>query len=292
MIPAAVLGALVGIGVVLVWVGLHPRAEPLAAVLGRLGQPRPARLRDDTGPRWVERVGRTRPARAYTDALAADLRVMGRSSDDEVVSLAIDIVAGLAAPVAAAAVLALVGIWLPPLVVLLAAVVLAGLLGLNRWATVESTAKARRSELRYALAAFCDLTAMHLAAGRGVSQALETAAAHGDGWAFTEFRAALAAARERGITGAEGLERLGNDVDVDDVIEVAGAIHLAGQNGAAVRTTLASKAQAIRDRLTADVERKAATATEQMGLPAAAVLMALVAFYCYPAVMSLLHPPH
>jgi hypothetical protein len=28
-----------------------------------------------------------------------------------------------------------------------------------------------------------------------------------------------------------------------------------------------------------------------MGLPAAAVLMALVAFYCYPAVMSLLNPP-
>ena len=291
MIPAAVVGGFVGWGVVLVWVGLHPRDEPLVAVLGRLGQPLPARVQDDTGPRWVERLGRTRSARAYTDALAADLRVLGRSPDDEVVSLVIDVGAGLVVPVLLAAVAGLFGVWLPAPLVLLASLVLAGFLGLSRWATVQANAKARRAELRYALAAFCDLTAMHLAAGRGVSQALETAAAQGDGWAFTEIRAALAASRERGVTGAEGLERLGSEVGVDDVIEVAGAIRLAGQNGAAVRSTLGSKARTIRDRLTADVERKAASATERMGLPAAAVLMALVAFYCYPAVMSLLHPP-
>ena len=291
MITAALFGALVGLGVVLVWVGLHPRDEALVAVLGRLGQPLPTRVRDEEGPQWVERLGRTRTARAYTRALASDLRVLGRSPDDEVVSLAIDIGAGLAAPVAAAALAALFGLWLPPPLVVMVSLVLAGFLGLSRWATVQAGAKSRRDELRYALAAFCDLTAMHLAAGRGVSQALETAAAQGDGWAFTELRAALAAARERSISGAEGLERLGAEVAVDDVIEVAGSIRLAGQNGAAVRATLGSKARTIRDRLTADVERKAASATERMGLPAAAVLMALVAFYCYPAVMSLLNPP-
>lgn len=291
MIAAALLGALVGLGVVLVWVGLHPREEALVAVLGRLGQRLPTRVRDDSGPQWVGRLGRTRTARAYTQALASDLRVLGRSPDDEVVSLVIDVAAGLVAPVATAAVAALFGLRLPPVIVVAAALVLAGFLGLSRWASVQTNAKARRDELRYALAAFCDLTAMHLAAGRGVSQALETAAGQGDGWAFTEIRAALAAARERGVTGAEGLERLGTEVAVDDVVEVAGSIRLAGQNGAAVRATLGSKARTIRDRLTADVERKAASATERIGLPAAAVLMALVAFYCYPAVMSLLNPP-
>lgn len=291
MIAAALLGALVGLGVVLVWVGLQPREEALIAVLGRLGQPLPTRVGDDSGPQWVERLGRTSPARAYTHALASDLRVLGRSPDDEVVSLVIDVAAGLVAPVATGAVAVLFGLRLPPVIVVAAALVLAGFLGLSRWASVQTNAKARRDELRYALAAFCDLTAMHLAAGRGVSQALETAAGQGDGWAFTEIRAALAAARERGVTGAEGLERLGTEVAVDDVVEVAGSIRLAGQNGAAVRATLGSKARTIRDRLTADVERKAASATERMGLPAAAVLMALVAFYCYPAVMSLLNPP-
>lgn len=291
MITAALLGALVGLGVVLVWAGLHPRAEPLVAILGRLGQPLPTQVHDEPGPRWVERLGRTRSAQAYKQALASDLRVLGRSPDDEVVSLVIDVAAGLLAPVGAAGVAAVLGLRLPPPLVLIVAVVLAVFLGLARWASVQAKAKARRDELRYALAAFCDLTAMHLAAGRGVSQALETAAAQGDGWAFTEIRAALAAARERSITGAEGLARLGAEVAVDDVVEVAGSIRLAGQNGAAVRSTLGSKARTIRDRLTSEVERKAATATEQMGLPAAAVLMALVAFYCYPAVMSLLNPP-
>jgi hypothetical protein len=194
MITAAFLGALVGLGVVLVWVGLHPRDEALVAVLGRLGQPLPTQVRDEQGPQWVERLGRTRTARAYTGALASDLRVLGRRPDDEVVSLAIDIGAGLVAPVALAALAALFGLWLPPPLVVLASLVLAGFLGLSRWATVQAGAKSRRDELRYALAAFCDLTAMHLAAGRGVSQALETAAAQGDGWAFTEIRAALAGA--------------------------------------------------------------------------------------------------
>jgi hypothetical protein len=50
---------------------------------------------------------------------------------------------------------------------------------------------------------------MHLAAGRGVPQALEIAAALGDGWAFTEIHAALAATRERGVTGAEGARTTG-----------------------------------------------------------------------------------
>jgi uncharacterized membrane protein len=53
---------------------------------------------------------------------------------------------------------------------------------------------------------------------------------------------------------------------------------------------LGSKARTIRDRLTAHVERRAAAVTEKMGLPAAAVLMGLVAFYIYPAIGTLLNP--
>lgn len=43
MIPAAVFGAVTLLGVVGVWAGLHPRAESLSAVLGRLGRPLPPR---------------------------------------------------------------------------------------------------------------------------------------------------------------------------------------------------------------------------------------------------------
>jgi Flp pilus assembly protein TadB len=291
MIPAALFGGLTMFGVVLVWAGLHPWPEPLSAVLGRLGRPQPGSVTGgDTESRWVRRLGRSQPGQRYKRALASDLRVLGRRADDELISLVVDIGIGLAAPVAAGVVAGLFGLRLPPLIVGWVAVALGAFLGLSRWGNVRRKAATRRDEFRYALSAFCDLSSMNLAAGRGVSQALATAAGQGDGWAFMELRAALAAAYERGTPPAEGLEDLGAELEVDDLVEVAGSIRLAGQNGAAVRSTLASKARTIRDRLTADAERKAAAITEKMGLPAAAVLMGLVAFYCYPAVGTLLNP--
>jgi Flp pilus assembly protein TadB len=131
---------------------------------------------------------------------------------------------------------------------------------------------------------------MNLAAGRGVTQALEMAANLGEGWAFSEMRAALVVARERSLPPSEGLERLGVELDIDDLVEVAGSIRLAGTNGAAVRETLNHKARTMRDRLTSQAERRAAAVTERLGLPAAAVLMGLVAFYLYPVFATLLNP--
>lgn len=291
MIPAALWGGLTMLGVVLVWVGLHPRPEPLTAVLSRLGRALPvAVVEPDVESRLAGRLGRSRPALRYKQAMASDLRVLGRRADDEVVSLVIDVGIGLVVIPFTAVLAGIGGVRVPPVLVAWAALVLAAALGGSHWANVRSKAAARRDEFRYSLAAFCDLTAMNLAAGRGVSQALETAALQGDGWAFAELRSALAAAYERGSPAADGLERLGAELEVDDLVEVAGSIRLAGTNGAAVRTTLGSKARTIRDRLTADVERRAAVVTEKMGLPAAAVLMGLVAFYIYPAIGTLLNP--
>ena len=48
--------------------------------------------------------------------------------------------------------------------------------------------------------------------GRGVEQALTTAAAAGEGWAFTELRAALNAGYVRGETPWQSLDRLGADL--------------------------------------------------------------------------------
>lgn len=293
MIPAALFGGLTTFGFVLVWVGLHPRPEPLTAVLSRLGRPLPAPAEEagaGVESRLAGRIGRTRPGRRYTEALASDLRVLGRRPDDELISLVIDVGIGVATVPALVLVGGIAGMRVPPVLAAWAAVAVAAALGASRWAGVRRKAANRRDEFRYSLAAFCDLTAMNLAAGRGVSQSLETAALQGEGWAFTELRSALAAAYERGTPAAEGLERLGVVLEVDDLVEVAGSIRLAGTNGAAVRATLGSKARTIRDRLTAQVERRAAAVTEKMGLPAAAVLMGLVAFYIYPAIGTLLNP--
>jgi tight adherence protein C len=291
VIPAAALGALTLLGLVGVWAGLHPRAEPLAAVLGRLGRPLPPTVTSDRRQAvWAGRLVRTRYAQGYLGRLASDLRVLGRSPDDEIVALGVNVTVAVVAVPAGAVLVGLAGLRLAPLLVVWAALGTGLAVGASRWMEVRRKATARRNEFRYTLSAFADLTAMNLAAGRGVSQALETAAGQGEGWAFTELRAALAAAYQRANPGSDGLERLGVELEIDDLVEVAGAIRLAGENGAAVRATLTSKARTIRDRLTADAERRAAAVTERMGLPAAVVLLGLVAFYVFPAIDTLLNP--
>jgi tight adherence protein C len=291
VIPAAALGALTLLGLVVVWVGLHPCAEPLSAVLGRLGRPLPPTLTSDRRQAvWAGRLVRTRYAQGYLGRLASDLRVLGRSPEGEIVALGVNVTVAVVAVPAGAVLVGLAGLGLAPLLVAWAALGTGLAVGASRWMEVRRKAAARRNEFGYTLSAFADLTAMNLAAGRGVSQALETAAGQGEGWAFTELRAALAAAYQRGNPGSDGLERLGVELEIDDLVEVAGAIRLAGENGAAVRATLGSKARTIRDRLTADAERRAAAVTERMGLPAAVVLLGLVAFYVFPAIDTLLNP--
>ena len=295
MIPAAVCGAAVAAGFVLVWLGLHPQPEPLSVVLGRLGRPLPAPSPSpsagERATRMGERLERSDYGRRYLDGVSDDLRVIGRRPADELVALLVAVVAAAAAPLVFAILSALLlGVRLPPVIVVGLSPVLGTVAGLQRVASIRSEATARREEFRAALAAFCDLTGMNLAAGRGVTQSLETAAGLGAGWAFTELRSALVAARERGETAAAGLDRLGVELDIDDLIEVAGSIRLAGTNGAAVRETLTHKAATMLDRLTSQAERRAAAVTERLGLPAAAVLMGLVAFYLYPVARTLLDP--
>jgi tight adherence protein C len=296
VIPAAALGALTALGLVTVWVALHPGPEPLSALLGRLGRPlpsAPARGAEAGGAasRLGARLERSEYGHRYVEWVAGDLRVLGHHPADEITALVVAVVSGATIlPVVAVAAAVLLGPRLPPTMVVLLSPLVGVALAARRVVSLRRLATGRRDEFRASLAAFCDLTAMNLAAGRGVSQALETAAQLGAGRSFTELRAALVGAHERGAPPADGLERLGVELGVDDLVEVAGSIRLAGSNGAAVRTTLNHKATTIRDRLTAQAERRAARVTERMGLPAAAVLMGLVAFYIYPVIDTLLNP--
>ena len=80
-------------------------------------------------------------------------------------------------------------------------------------------------------------------------------------------RTALRTGYVRGDTPWDALARLGNDADLPDLAELAAALSLAGDQGAAVRDTVSSKAKAIRERLTADAERSAAQHHRAHGHP-------------------------
>ncbi len=116
---------------------------------------------------------------------------------------------------------------------------------------------------------------------------METAAHAGRGWPFAEMQTALRTGYVRGETPWDALARLGAEADLPDLCELAAAISLAGDQGAGVRDTISSKAKAIRERLTSDAERSAASITERMGIPATFLLLGFILFLGYPAIAAM-----
>ena len=287
---AVLAGAMVGTGIWLVWTGWAPARPSLATALARLGQPRievePV-SRDNLDVRLgivARRIGIVDQA---VTAMRADLRVLRRSPDEQAALLMTYAVLGfLWAPVVAAGGWA-VGFRLPIAIPLWFAL-LGSIIGIaTAFRSVKTAAAQARQAFSHALSSFCDITGMCLAAGRGVESSLETAAHTGRGWAFVELQSALRAGYVRGDTPWDALARLGNDAHLDDLVELAAALSLAGDEGAAVRDTVSSKAKAIRERLTSEAERSAASVTERMGIPATLLLLGFIVFLGFPALAVL-----
>jgi Flp pilus assembly protein TadB len=150
------------------------------------------------------------------------------------------------------------------------------------------TAVERRRGFRHALGCFLDLVAVRLAGGAGVEGALNDSATSGLGWAFGEIRQALAQARLMGEAPWAGLDRLGNDLAISELSELAASVALAGDEGARVRTSISAKARSIRLRGLADAESSAQAASERMSLPIVLLMLGFVIFLGYPAVMQVL----
>jgi Flp pilus assembly protein TadB len=253
----------------------------------------PAPTPQPAAGRWDRRLGRLAldhvPVLARAAARArADLRVVGREPEDLVGETAVYVLFGLGLGPWFGFVTWLVGSPFP--------VAAAGALGLAvalvgavlPWLSLRDRAAARRAGFSHALVAYCHVCAMCLAAGRGVEQAMTTAAAAGDGWAFTEIRAALHAGHIRKDTPWDALARLGAELAIDDLAQLASAVALGGTDGASVRHTILTKATTIRERLAATAEQRTQRATTQMGLPAVALAAGFLVFLGYPAVSVLL----
>ena len=291
MTAALLAGLACGLGIWLVAAGLWPQPEPLTAVLARYTAPAPTP--QPAAGRWDRRLGRLAldhvPVLARAAARArADLRVVGRAPEDLVGEMAVYVLFGLGLGPWFGFVTWLVGAPFP--------VAAAGALGLAvalvgavlPWLSLRDRAAARRAGFSHALVAYCHVCAMCLAAGRGVEQAMTTAAAAGDGWAFTEIRAALHAGHIRKDTPWDALARLGAELAIDDLAQLASAVALGGTDGASVRHTILTKATTIRERLAATAEQRTQRATTQMGLPAVALAAGFLVFLGYPAVSVLL----
>ena len=154
--------------------------------------------------------------------------------------------------------------------------------------SLQARATARRRAFRHALSAFLDVVSITMAAGRAVETALKTASQAGQGWAFAELRDALFLAARGGEAPWDGLDRLGLELGVPELRELAASVALAGEEGAIVGQSVAAKATALRTRALTEAEAAAESASERMALPTVMLLVGFVIFIGYPAVAAVM----
>jgi tight adherence protein C len=294
---AVLTGAALGVSVVLLLVGILPARPSLAAsvALLRSSATRPGGVATAArSPRqaWQARIGRV--AVQTADAFGLELRSLRR--DLAVVGQPLDALlaakiltaaaAGLVVPVVAG-LLALAGVPVPLLVPAWFAVGL-GLVGfLLPDRRLRAAADARRARLRYATGAVLNLVAINLAGGAEVEQALNNAVRLSPDWAFSLLRNTIRRAQLGGEKVWAALGRLGEEYGVDELVQLAQNVSLAGDEGARMREALIAMAAAIGSRELTDAEIQANEASEHMVLPLTLLAAGFALFLLYPALMQL-----
>ena len=258
----------------------HPRRSLTASAAGAGADGRLERVRESVGERIEAEVS----ARGWQlIRTREDLAVMNRPMTTHLGSKAL---LGLAA-----------FIWLPAVVFLLGfggggmpivVALIAGVFGFFLPdLALHREAEARRRDFRHVTGAFLDLVAMNLAGGRGLPEALMAASSFGDHWAMVRMRQALSNARIMGWTPWEGIARLGRDLGVDELRDLASALALAGDEGARIRLSLMARAESMRRKEMVDIEGAAGESSQSMLMAQLLMCVAFLVFLAYPAVSQL-----
>lgn len=295
MMNALAIGLLAGVGVVLIVTGLVPAPAPLASEIAALYRRRPiARPEDALRPRTRrvtllgEPAANTPVGKNLTARYATDLRVTDTTVAEHLAERASLGLCGLLWAPVTAAMLRLAGLDTGLLVPLWASLVLAPLGLFYPSVALRARAADRRRSFRHALSGFLDVVSISLAGGRGVDTALRDGATAGQGWAFEALRSALLEAQLLGETPWSGLSRLGTEMGIPELGELAASAALAGSEGARVRVSLAAKARSLRLRGLSDVESSAHSASELMSVPVVLLMLGFVVFLGYPAIVRVL----
>jgi tight adherence protein C len=290
---ALLAGGALGAGLWLLLAAVVPARPSLAASLALL-RGSGAAAEAAIGPRraWQAPVGRAVEQAGQAlglgfRSLRKDLLVMGQPLEAHLAAKTLYAAAGgLAGPVLAGLLL-LAGMPVPlalPLWLALLGAVLGWLLPDRR---LRAAAAARRASLRTATGALLNLVSINLAGGAEVEQALHNALGISYGWAFTLLRNTVRRAQLNREKLWDALGRLGQEFDVDDLVQLAQNVSLAGDEGARMREALIAMAASIGHRELADAETQANEASEHMVLPLAVLAIGFTVFLLYPALIQL-----
>lgn len=287
------LGAGVGLGVLLTWRALAPRPPSIDAVLAGLA--RPGIAIDTAAPTTrdeFDRIGST--ARRLVESLGYDterhhqeLELVGRTPERHAFDKLLGAVAGLLVPNLAATALVVMGIPAPLGLIAIFSLVTAAAGFLLPDMLLRDEADKRRRAFRHTLSSYPDLVNVLLAGGAGIETALHAAADAGDGWGYQTIRAELRRARLTGQSPWDTFAQLDARLGINELAELAASVSLAGSHGARIRASLAAKADTLRGHQVAETEAAAEAATERMTVPVAVLLFGFLVFIAYPAVVQI-----
>jgi Flp pilus assembly protein TadB len=223
-----------------------------------------------------------------SSSITANLGIVGQSRETFIARTLLSAVVGMFVPVIVLAFPLVTGMFGTPVVPLWLSALGALLGGILPWAQLSNDADERRRDFRHVVSSFLDLVAMNLAGGRGVPEALASATSISDGWAMVRIRDTIEAARLQGTTPWAALGQLGDDVDVDELRDLAAALALVAEDGAKVRDSLAARAASMRRKELADAEGRAAAQSQSMLVAQLLLCVGFLLFLTYPAVARVL----
>ncbi|MGV9268104.1 type II secretion system F family protein [Kitasatospora sp. NPDC003701] len=292
--PAIIAGAVVGLGATIAIAGATRTRPDLTDLLRRMD----ARRLEHAGPAAVVSAG------SVLDRLGArligqfgegvirlprrDLALLGRTPAQHVGQKIGFALLGLLFPALVPAVITLAGGHLSFTVPALLSIGLAALAWLVPDLNVREEAAAARQGFRHGVASFLELVCLERAADAGPSEALHKAAAIGEGWVFSQLRAALASAELSGVPPWEALRQLSDELGVPELSAPADIIRVAGEEGASVYTTLQAQASGLRGALLTDAQTAANVASEKMIIPVTALVLLMSLYIGYPAIARIM----
>jgi len=288
----ALLGAFVGFCVWAAWRFAFPPPPPIDVALRRLTRHAPIADLDDGSPfkrQLGQRTGALLEGFGLSlDDTRADARIVGTSLQVHLASKATSAALAAGFAIVIPAVLAGGGV-APPIGGMLGMAMVAGVIGFFAPdLKLRSDAARRRRDFAVAFGSYLDLVSISLAGGMGTEAALVEASRVGDSWSFRLIRRAVDVAQIQGDTIWHALGQLGEELRVPALVELSASIALAGNEGAKVRTSIATKADSLRSAELAEAETEAQEATERMAVPTVMLLLGFVLLVGYPAVAAVL----
>jgi Flp pilus assembly protein TadB len=272
-------GALAGLGAFVVIAQSIPSRPRLDAALARI---RAAGAQEPSLPMSRGLVRRMAAEMAWAPVPAADLALLGQDREAWFARKIICGLTGLGVVPALTALATVAGFRLPWTIPAVASLALGAAAFVAPDQVTAAKAAARRTDFRHALASYLDLVALERAAGAGPTDALEAAAQVGGGWAFARIEAALHTSRKAGRPPWEGLAALAAQTGVGELTDLADIAEVAGQEGARILQTLASRAESMRAEALAATKARAGARSTTMVVPIALLAAGFLVLLIFP----------